>query len=113
MALTSTCLIGTMHSTHAQKRLAAFLVVFRCVNALALTTSFTPDEFWQGPEVAHRLVSRLRADTRHSLMNDMPCMGESSGPHLAGIRIRSSNMGMEDGYQVCVGLRTSSAESPV
>ncbi len=35
---------------------AAFTLMFRIVNALALTTYWNPDEFWQGPEVAHRLA---------------------------------------------------------
>lgn len=34
----------------------AALVVFRLVNSVVVTTSGPPDEFWQGPEVAHRLV---------------------------------------------------------
>ncbi|CAD7700764.1 unnamed protein product, partial [Ostreobium quekettii] len=29
---------------------------FRLLNALLVQTYFDPDEFWQGPEVAHRLV---------------------------------------------------------
>lgn len=30
-----------------------FLLAFRLLNAWLLRTSFTPDEYWQGPEVAH------------------------------------------------------------
>eukprot|EP00953_Heterococcus_sp_UTEX-ZZ885_P032859 17136-Heterococcus_DN1.PRE.7 len=37
-------------------RLFAGLVLFRVLNALILRTHFTPDEFWQGPEVARRLA---------------------------------------------------------
>ncbi|CAM9437250.1 unnamed protein product [Scytosiphon promiscuus] len=32
------------------------LVTFRVLNALVVRTSFTPDEFWQGPEPAHLLA---------------------------------------------------------
>ena len=32
------------------------LVVFRVLNALCAQTYFVPDEYWQGPEVSHRLV---------------------------------------------------------
>lgn len=37
-------------------KLLAFLVLFRVLNALVVRTSFTPDEFWQGPEPAHLLA---------------------------------------------------------
>eukprot|EP00752_Nemacystus_decipiens_P002501 g2350.t1 len=37
-------------------KLLASLVVFRVLNALVVRTSFTPDEFWQGPEPAHLLA---------------------------------------------------------
>lgn len=37
-------------------KLLAALVVYRVVNALVVRTSFTPDEFWQGPEPAHLLA---------------------------------------------------------
>lgn len=37
-------------------KLLALLVGFRILNALTVRTSFTPDEFWQGPEVAHSLA---------------------------------------------------------
>jgi hypothetical protein len=36
--------------------LLAKLVAFRLANALLVQTYFNPDEFWQGPEVAHKLV---------------------------------------------------------
>lgn len=32
------------------------LLVLRLLLAVAIRTAFDPDEFWQGPEVAHRLV---------------------------------------------------------
>ena len=38
-------------------------LVFRVICVLANRTAFAPDEFWQGPEVAHRLVFGL---VRHS-----------------------------------------------
>ncbi|CAM9552462.1 unnamed protein product, partial [Discosporangium mesarthrocarpum] len=37
-------------------RLLAVLITFRVLNALVVRTYFTPDEFWQGPEVAHYLA---------------------------------------------------------
>ncbi|CAN0060025.1 unnamed protein product [Ectocarpus fasciculatus] len=37
-------------------KLLAVLVAFRVLNALVVRTSFTPDEFWQGPEPAHLLA---------------------------------------------------------
>jgi GPI mannosyltransferase 3 len=32
------------------------LIVYRIVNTFCVQTYFNPDEFWQGPEVAHRMV---------------------------------------------------------
>eukprot|EP00048_Salpingoeca_helianthica_P022820 m.20531 g.20531 ORF g.20531 m.20531 type:complete len:605 (-) comp7862_c0_seq3:40-1854(-) len=32
------------------------LVLWRCLNACLVQTQFVPDEYWQGPEVAHLLV---------------------------------------------------------
>ena len=32
------------------------LILFRIINALIVDTYFNPDEFWQGPEVAHNMV---------------------------------------------------------
>lgn len=32
------------------------LAVFRLCSALLVQTYFNPDEYWQGPEIAHRLV---------------------------------------------------------
>ncbi|CBJ26381.1 Alpha-1,2-mannosyltransferase, family GT22 [Ectocarpus siliculosus] len=37
-------------------KLLTVLVAFRVFNALVVRTSFTPDEFWQGPEPAHLLA---------------------------------------------------------
>lgn len=36
--------------------LVVVVVVLRALDALSLATFFTPDEYWQGPEVAHTLV---------------------------------------------------------
>ena len=33
------------------------LIVFRIANAFFLRTAYNPDEFWQGPEVSHWLVT--------------------------------------------------------
>lgn len=35
---------------------AACLLLLRLVNALVVRTYFNPDEYWQGPEVTHRLA---------------------------------------------------------
>ena len=32
------------------------LLLFRVINAVIIQTFFVPDEFWQGPEVAHRVA---------------------------------------------------------
>ncbi|CAM9736986.1 unnamed protein product [Chrysoparadoxa australica] len=37
-------------------KLLLFCILFRVLNALVVRTYFTPDEFWQGPEVAHWLA---------------------------------------------------------
>eukprot|EP00966_Prymnesium_polylepis_P290140 6702478-Prymnesium_polylepis.1 len=37
-------------------RIAALVVAFRLANTLLVATQFDPDETWQAPEVAHRLV---------------------------------------------------------
>ena len=34
----------------------AFVLTFRVANALVVDTYFNPDEFWQGPEIAHNIV---------------------------------------------------------
>ena len=36
--------------------LTATLLLLRLCNALAVQTYFNPDEYWQGPEVAHRIA---------------------------------------------------------
>ena len=33
-----------------------WIVCFRLLNAALVQTAFDPDETWQGPEVAHRMV---------------------------------------------------------
>ncbi|KAK6942377.1 GPI mannosyltransferase [Dillenia turbinata] len=38
------------------RRVFTVCLVFRLVNSLLVQTYFNPDEHWQGPEVAHRLV---------------------------------------------------------
>lgn len=43
---------SSLHSFYLWVTLAAF----RVVNAWTVRTYFNPDEYWQGPEVAHRLV---------------------------------------------------------
>jgi hypothetical protein len=35
---------------------AATSIIVRLIFATTIATAFAPDEFWQGPEVAHRLV---------------------------------------------------------
>ena len=35
---------------------AALVVSLRLLNAILVTTQLDPDEWWQAPEVAHRLV---------------------------------------------------------
>ena len=37
-------------------RLCLALVAFRIINSLVVCTYFNPDEYWQGPEVAHKLA---------------------------------------------------------
>lgn len=32
------------------------LLIFRLANALVVQTYFNPDEYWQGPEIAHRMA---------------------------------------------------------
>jgi phosphatidylinositol glycan class B len=40
----------------ASRAFWAAVLAFRTWNSLFVRTSFNPDEYWQGPEVAHRLV---------------------------------------------------------
>jgi hypothetical protein len=44
---------GTLHIVWQR---CVALAALRLINALLLCTYTTPDEYWQGPEVAHRLV---------------------------------------------------------
>lgn len=39
-----------------EKSLLAVLFLFRVLNAFVIKTFFVPDEFWQGPEIAHRVL---------------------------------------------------------
>lgn len=32
------------------------LILVRICNAICITTYFNPDEYWQGPEIAHHMV---------------------------------------------------------
>ena len=40
----------------AERSLFVWLLLFRILNAILIKTFFVPDEFWQGPEIAHRVV---------------------------------------------------------
>lgn len=40
----------------SERCLLAGLIIFRIANAFLIQTFFVPDEFWQGPEVAHKIV---------------------------------------------------------
>ena len=40
----------------APRWLFVTLLSLRLANSLIVRTYFSPDEYWQGPEVAHRLV---------------------------------------------------------
>ena len=46
-----------IHGTHLFTRPFIAFLAFRVVNALVVRTFFNADEFWQGPEVAHRIAS--------------------------------------------------------
>lgn len=48
--------MGWMRYKQLDGNAVMMLVVFRVLNALCVQTYFVPDEYWQGPEVAHRLV---------------------------------------------------------
>ena len=43
-------------SQFSERTLFCCLLLFRTLNALTIKTFFVPDEFWQGPEVAHRIA---------------------------------------------------------
>lgn len=47
---------GKEAESGTQWRLLAFLLLFRLCNALLSYSAFVPDEYWQGLEVAHRMV---------------------------------------------------------
>ncbi|CAI5476510.1 unnamed protein product [Closterium sp. Yama58-4] len=47
---------STVPTVGPPKGLFLALLAFRLLNSLAVQTYFNPDEFWQGPEVAHRMV---------------------------------------------------------
>ncbi|CAI5490330.1 unnamed protein product [Closterium sp. Naga37s-1] len=47
---------STVPTVGPPKSLFLALLAFRLLNSLAVQTYFNPDEFWQGPEVAHRMV---------------------------------------------------------
>lgn len=40
----------------AERSLFVWLLLFRILNAILIKTFFVPDEFWQGSEIAHRVV---------------------------------------------------------
>jgi GPI mannosyltransferase 3 len=45
---------GFMHSSVGN--IAAVCLALRVINALLIRTTFSPDEYWQSLEVAHRIV---------------------------------------------------------
>ena len=55
-AASSATSVGKPGAGYATSRLFAFCFAFRVANAFAVRTYFNADEFWQGPEVAHRAV---------------------------------------------------------
>lgn len=42
--------------SECEMKLLLSLVVFRVINSCLIQSSFVPDEYWQGPEVSHKLV---------------------------------------------------------
>ena len=44
------------HASHLLTSILACCLVFRAVNAVVVRTFFNADEFWQGPEIAHKIV---------------------------------------------------------
>ena len=88
------------------------LIAFRSVQALVISTSFAPDEFWQGPEVAHRLVTSERA----ALRPVAPARTHHTSPRpRAGLWVRTFHVGMDRATQVRVSPtsnRTRTAASP-
>ena len=59
--------------------LLAKFFVFRLANAVVLRTYFNPDEYWQGPEVAHRWVFGYG----HLTWEWQPCVALRSAMHPA------------------------------
>ena len=47
---------GSQRVRRFQPNNTLYLLLLRVANALVVKTYFNPDEFWQGPEVAHRLA---------------------------------------------------------
>lgn len=50
------CEINRTSSNVQDSRILFGLIIFRFCNVFLVQTWFVPDEFWQGPEVAHRMV---------------------------------------------------------
>jgi phosphatidylinositol glycan class B len=48
---------------NARAAMLARLLALRAANALLLRTYFSPDEFWQAPEIAHGVVFGVGAKT--------------------------------------------------
>lgn len=48
--------LTTINKTSSSPTILLCCLIFRILNALLMQTWFVPDEFWQGPEVAHKLV---------------------------------------------------------
>ncbi|KAK2412672.1 Alg9 mannosyltransferase family [Trifolium repens] len=40
----------------SHKRIFSFCLAFRILNSILVQSYFNPDEYWQGPEVAHRIA---------------------------------------------------------
>ena len=62
--------LSWMRSKQLDTGSVAMIVAFRVLNALCVQTYFVPDEYWQGPEVAHRLVfgyGHLTWEWKHQL----------------------------------------------
>ncbi|CAI5520807.1 unnamed protein product [Closterium sp. Naga37s-1] len=59
---------STVPTVGPPKGLFLALLAFRLLNSVAVQTYFNPDEFWQGPEVAHRMVfgCRCRCSAAHA-----------------------------------------------
>lgn len=52
-----------------QWRLVGFLLLFRLCNALLSYSAFVPDEYWQGLEVAHRMVFGYPSEKHLHIIN--------------------------------------------